>query len=537
MTYSIIDVELWRKQSSSFKKISEETSYTRNIPDLYNFSSSDNGLKSLILGEVTKSNIKVWPIDIYYIDEAYISDECLVYDKNGNIFSASTADQGDYLDKIIKEDYQEIPSISEPAIFIFKAGKSNYGHVLIEMLPKLELLSNINIEKCHLIIPSMPDKFRNNLISFIDLCYPNKFQYFFMTTQYLKVSNLIYPGPVTKHNSIKSDYVTQFSNKVLTLIGHISSNRKIYVSRRGTKKRVPTNEAEIESFFYNKGYEVIRPEEYSWLDQARLFYAAKSIVGVSGAALSNLIYSRSADVWFFDPSLYDFFFFDLASKGCNRFSWIFTQEIIHFKIEFLDKNYYIPEALYRIPTLTKLKYSRVFVLGDSRTGTSALSAFFQKVGYSSISLYESEANMLPHTDNNYKENASRIVNFVNNSEYNAFSDYPTRLYFQKLYNEYPDALFILSVRKDLKTWQKSMTNYFGILNIEIDIDCLSNAYVSLNDDIRIFFQNSKNFIELCIDDDQALNTDLLSKTIGYEGREALEKHNSTEQTKKYFMKE
>lgn len=78
---------------------------------------------------------------------------------------------------------------------------------------------------------------------------------------------------------------SEFSEKVL----HYSKKhpKKIFLSRKDTRKL--SNEAEVELFLKERGYQKIYLEDYSILDQVALVSQADNIVAVHGAALGTLI--------------------------------------------------------------------------------------------------------------------------------------------------------------------------------------------------------------------------------------------------------
>lgn len=162
--------------------------------------------------------------------------------------------------------------------------------------------------------------------------------------------------------------------------------------------------------------------------------------------------------------------------------------------------------------------NKVFVIGDSRTGTLSISRFLDAIGWPSIHYYEKEAEQLPHNEANRAVNYANIKKFIDKNEFVGFSDYPTRLYYQELARDYPDAYFILSVRQDLETWRKSMSGYFSKFHISIDIENLSNIHTQWNNDINKFFLEHQEikFIEICIDDGSEKNTAKIKKFLGIE---------------------
>jgi capsular polysaccharide biosynthesis protein len=70
-------------------------------------------------------------------------------------------------------------------------------------------------------------------------------------------------------------------------------SRKIYVSRRDAdpKRRWVANEPEVEALFASRGFEVLAMAGCSLEDQMALFREASVVAGVSGAGLSDIVFS------------------------------------------------------------------------------------------------------------------------------------------------------------------------------------------------------------------------------------------------------
>ncbi|MCB9276521.1 MAG: glycosyltransferase family 61 protein [Lewinellaceae bacterium] len=75
-------------------------------------------------------------------------------------------------------------------------------------------------------------------------------------------------------------------------IPHSSNPAKlIYISRGDAQKRKITNEHEIQSFLRNRGFDIIRMNEYSIEDQIQIISSAKMIVAPHGAGLTHLAFA------------------------------------------------------------------------------------------------------------------------------------------------------------------------------------------------------------------------------------------------------
>ena len=56
--------------------------------------------------------------------------------------------------------------------------------------------------------------------------------------------------------------------------------------------RVLINEREIKDFLYSEGFDIIKPENYSFKEQVKIFSSAKIIVGLYGAAMMMLSFCK-----------------------------------------------------------------------------------------------------------------------------------------------------------------------------------------------------------------------------------------------------
>jgi hypothetical protein len=71
------------------------------------------------------------------------------------------------------------------------------------------------------------------------------------------------------------------------------SSDRIYISRGITNKRPYQTEYQIEEIFKNNGFKIIRFEEYDVGHQILIIQNAKIIVGLHGAGLTNMVWSRN----------------------------------------------------------------------------------------------------------------------------------------------------------------------------------------------------------------------------------------------------
>jgi len=111
----------------------------------------------------------------------------------------------------------------------------------------------------------------------------------------LSVSRDNYNHPVSPENDvlISPTAIAYIRNQALKLIsGHKSKfTRRLYVSRRKVSHRRIVNNEQIEASLAKLGFELVCPEQLSFLDQVRIFSEAELIVGQAGSGLVNMIFS------------------------------------------------------------------------------------------------------------------------------------------------------------------------------------------------------------------------------------------------------
>lgn len=95
------------------------------------------------------------------------------------------------------------------------------------------------------------------------------------------------------HGKFNPQALGLMRSRLLDLAAHHDDSenaRKIYLRRNSGVRRV-TNSDEIEAWLVSRGFEVVEPEKLSFPQQVRLFSQAKVVVGSSGAALANIVFS------------------------------------------------------------------------------------------------------------------------------------------------------------------------------------------------------------------------------------------------------
>lgn len=143
---------------------------------------------------------------------------------------------------------------------------------------------------------------------------------------------------------------------------------------------------------------------------------------------------------------------------------------------------------------------RIFVLGDSRTGTTALHNFFARNHVLSKHYFMADAEQTDPIHVDDVGNRQRFLEFLQVTDVEAFSDYPTRYFFRELHEYQPEASFILTLRSSTEVWRTSMESFLGKFGIKADFDALCEGYERINQEIEALYSKDRKFLKITIDD-------------------------------------
>lgn len=141
---------------------------------------------------------------------------------------------------------------------------------------------------------------------------------------------------------------------------------------------------------------------------------------------------------------------------------------------------------------------KVFILGFQKTGTTSLEHALQYLGYR---VYGGDKNLMKFS------NSEDLKTYIKTTLHNwdAAQDMPWPLFYKELYEIYPDAKYILTIR-DTSKWIRSVVTYFASIRIPLhrkiyDVPCAEgyeSRYIELyeqsNKEISAFFKNKPNFL-------------------------------------------
>ncbi len=322
--------------------------YRRAPPALAGCRSPDADLLAYFYGIVQQRHAQCPAEYMLHFDHAHVYEGRLVLTPELTWLAPSITDfgaAGQILPKlqslIAAGDATRQPAAGKANVVIAKAGSDNYGHTLVEILPKLVNIARSPLRDIRLLLPAGMAAF-GNVVTLLLSCLGVQAELVIVPVgQLAAVENLHYFGPVSQHNTRKSATLLVLRDLIRHAFG-ISPvpRRKLFIDRREPDQRCLANRAEVCALAEARGYEIVHPVGLSFGEQVSLFSQASHIAGPLGAGLTNILLAHeSCRVTMIDPGLADYFFWDLAAVAGQSFTWLFAGPVAHFSQE-LARNAY-----------------------------------------------------------------------------------------------------------------------------------------------------------------------------------------------------
>ena len=210
-----------------------------------------------------------------------------------------------------------------PHVLLKQQHDSNYGHWLMEGLPRLAIVEDhIRLADCKFIVSAHHGPMRQIHEDSLALFGIRRDQIVEVGDEMVRVDDLLYPTPIPRHP-------WHFAPRCVEVLELIASRvranpfafGRLYVSRNKTATRHLLNEAEIIAIAERHGFIVVEPETLSLYQQIGLFRGARIVVGNRGAALTNTVFALG-DVTLFaltSPLMQDDFLPTMMSLKHGRF--------------------------------------------------------------------------------------------------------------------------------------------------------------------------------------------------------------------------
>ena len=188
-------------------------------------------------------------------------------------------------------------------VFVGSVGSFNYGHFLVDDLPRIKAILRIasvaNGRRIRLFIMSFgPSIDRVRVQAMLHLCRDigGLEVALARVDKVYRFDTLYYVTPISYHPVLKSPEALAFLADYMAAGRNDTSagGTRIFVTRRSNHSRVLLNATEIEGRLAGLGFRTVDVETLTFIEQARLFGEAEIIVGCMGAAMTNCLFAKPA---------------------------------------------------------------------------------------------------------------------------------------------------------------------------------------------------------------------------------------------------
>lgn len=213
--------------------------------------------------------------------------------------------------------------ITEPCILAKRPWYNNFGHWLVDGASLLALAENdIKSEGLSIVIGKyLSPKVREVVLESIERIAPGATVLEQPDDEIWLFDRLCYVTPPHVPPLFKApEGIRRLRATFLQGIPPATSPRRLYISRNHAASRRLSNEDEIFAICQHHGFELVEPENLAFDEQVKLFAQAEALVGVKGAAFTNVMFCPpSAKILLLSPADFpDPFFWDIAGQlGCE----------------------------------------------------------------------------------------------------------------------------------------------------------------------------------------------------------------------------
>jgi len=274
-------------------------------------------------------------VSFYHLRDVFVSAEGLVFDNQFRLFRSSLAQ---HLPHQVNESLYMlreraaagiIPSHAGPVLLCKKIGSFNYGHWMLEMLPRVMLArENLGIADLRYLVHELQGPMRGITDESLALAGVTREQVLRSGNEPHHFSDLFMIDGLAEHGAYMSplclEALERFAARVRT-----GPSERIFVTRASARWRRFRNEEQLNEIAQRAGYSLVDPGAMSLPQQIMVFKGARRVAGITGAGISNVAFSRpGASVRLFVPrSMPDTFFWFICQLRRHAYAEMRCPEI------------------------------------------------------------------------------------------------------------------------------------------------------------------------------------------------------------------
>jgi capsular polysaccharide biosynthesis protein len=210
--------------------------------------------------------------------------------------------------------------VFETAVHVSKRGSDNYGHFLVEVLPRLVINAGGYPPDAPILLNERSRPFARPILEEAGI---DPGRVIWIGDEPVVVKQLYWPTRTTFHRLVNSPHVFPFLRRLGQQItaDQTGTRRRLFVSRRDARTRQLLNDNAAFEELEFLGFERFAPGHAPFTEQVRTFAGADFVVAVGGAALTNMVFMPPGGtvVMIGPATMAGYFFWDLATHCGHEF--------------------------------------------------------------------------------------------------------------------------------------------------------------------------------------------------------------------------
>lgn len=239
-------------------------------------------------------------IRVLRLSDVWVAKEGLVFDREGNLYRETITQHSEaeinqahvaVLAAIERGGPAAESDTDGPVLLCKKRGIGNYGHWMMEMLPKAHIvhrhLSELNVR---FLVAHVPGQLNDSMAFSLSMLGIDLARTRVSDDTPWRFSDLVLVDGLSEHGGYMSPLVLETADAVARNVAPVGAER-LLVTRSATGFRRVVDEDALIARAQARGYAVVDPSLLPLPEQIALFKGAKRIVGVMGAAMTNIVFS------------------------------------------------------------------------------------------------------------------------------------------------------------------------------------------------------------------------------------------------------
>jgi Glycosyltransferase 61 len=318
----------------------EQPAFAARYPRVVNGQSIPVEILAAMEASWRREHFAARPLTFHRLRDVFVVHEGLVFDATGRLYRSTITQHAP--EEIatglamIREETADgsIASDPGPALLCAKRGGVNYGHFMLEMLPKACLAAAhlgrdmIDADALRYAVCRPDDRLWEVMVSAFALTGINASRLIPITGAPMHFRELILVDGLSEHGSYMSPLALRCLERLAAPIP-AGPMRKLFVSRPEHVPRRFSNEREVIDILRAHGFHPIMPGSLPLAQQIAAFKGARTIFGAMGAGMTNIAFAGSgAAVTVFAPmAMPDTFFWFIAAHKQHTYREVRCQQV------------------------------------------------------------------------------------------------------------------------------------------------------------------------------------------------------------------